>query len=427
MNGVDLFLLCLAAILVLGSVGGVLFTRVGIPDALCLVAAGIIVGPVLGLVDQASLTAIAPFLGAITIIVVLFEGGSRLELAGVLRGSLRAILLALAGFTVSAALVAGAVVVGAAIGLLPGEWNWRYGLLIGVILGGSSSVVVMPAVLQLGLPERIASLVSTESALTDILCVVGATSLLAVMVATNGSEPDPAVSLGVTFGVGLAAGAVAGLASVLFASVLRSAVYAYPLLLATLLLLYAIVDANRGSGALAVLIFALLMGNFGLRVAADSSVLAGSLDHTARIAHTEITFIVKAVFFTFMGAMLGRPTIAMAFGVGLGLLLAVARVAAVNLALTGSSLDRGERGVVTALVPRGLAAGVLATFPVTAGLKGAEQMPEIVYAAVITTIVVFALTLPRARAGLKPSPEIASGVGSETADSGAAHEPAAAG
>jgi hypothetical protein len=50
-----------------------------------------------------------------------------------------------------------------------------------------------------------------------------------------------------------------------------------------------------------VLIFALLMGNFGLRVAADSSVLTESLDHTARIAHTEITFTVKAVFFTFMG------------------------------------------------------------------------------------------------------------------------------
>jgi cell volume regulation protein A len=125
--------------------------------------------------------------------------------------------------------------------------------------------------------------------------------------------------------------------------------------------------------------------------------------------------------------MLGRPSVAMAFGVGLGLLLAVARVAAVNLALTGSPLDRGERGVVTALVPRGLAAGVLATFPVTAGLKSAEQMPDIVYAAVITTIVVFALTLPRARTWLKPSPETASGAGSETSDSGAAHEPAPAG
>jgi hypothetical protein len=127
-----------------------------------------------------------------------------------LRGSLRATMLALTGFAVSAALVAGAVVAGAAIGLLPGEWNWRYGLLIGVILGGSSSVVVMPAVLQLGLPERIANLVSADSALTDILCAVSATSLLAIMVATNGSEPDPAASLGVTFGVGLAAGAMAG-------------------------------------------------------------------------------------------------------------------------------------------------------------------------------------------------------------------------
>jgi hypothetical protein len=49
------------------------------------------------------------------------------------------------------------------------------------------------------------------------------------------------------------------------------------------------------------------------------------------------------------------------------------------------------------LVPRGLAAGVLATFPVTAGLASSGAIPEMVYAAVITTIVAFAVTLPGAR------------------------------
>jgi cell volume regulation protein A len=423
MNGVDLFLLCLSAILVLGSIGGAIFTRVGIPDALCLVSAGVILGPVLGVVDQATLTTIAPFLGAITIIVVLFEGGSSLELADVVRGSLRATMLALSGFAISATLVAAVVVVGAAVGLLPGEWNWQYGLLIGVTLGGSSSVVVMPAVLQAKLPERVATLVSTESALTDIFCVVGATSLLAVMVATSGKEPDPATSLGVTFGVGLAAGMAAGLASVLFASVFRSAVYAYPLLLATLLLLYSVVDAAHGSGALAILIFALIMGNFGIRTSTDRSVLTGSLDRTARIAHSEITFIVKAIFFTFMGAMLGQPSAAMAFGVGLGLLLALARLLAVRLALVGSPLHPAERGVVAALLPRGLAAGVLASFPVTAGLRGAERMPEIVYAAVITTIVVFAVALAQARRGIHEGQEAADRSGGEAPDSELAGEP----
>jgi cell volume regulation protein A len=397
LSNVDIFLLCLAAILILGTIGGVLFARLGIPDALCLVAAGVILGPGLGVVDRDSLTQIAPFLGAITIIVVLFEGGSRLQIAGVLRGSLRAMTLALTGFTASSLLVAGAILAGVASGLLPAEWNWRYGLLLGVILGGSSSVVVMPAVTQARLPDSVANLVATESALTDILCVVGGTSLLAVMVASTGDATNPAESIGITFGVGLAAGVAAGIFSVLFGGLVRSSVYAYPILLALLLGLYVFVDSSHGSGALAVLIFALLVGNFGLRLPADGSGLVGSLEQSTRLFHSQVTFVIKALFFTFMGAMLGRPSQQMAIGIGLGLLLVIARVLAVRLSLVRSSLGPAERGVVTALVPRGLAAGVLATFPVTAGLPASSGIPEIVYAAVITTIVVFALVLPHAR------------------------------
>jgi cell volume regulation protein A len=412
MTNVDVFLLCLAAILILGSVGGVLFSRFGIPDALCLVAAGVILGPVLGIVDRASLTSIAPFLGAITIIVVLFEGGSRLQLAGVIRGSLRALTLALTGFLASTAIVAVAVLAAVAAGLLPSDWNWQYGLLIGVILGGSSSVVVMPAVTQAHLPETVANLVATESALTDILCVVGATSLLAVMVASGADTTNPAASIGVTFGVGLAAGLTAGVVSIFSARLLRSSVYAYPILLASLLGLYVVVDTWHGSGALAVLIFALLMGNLGLRLPGDAPLLTGSLDSATRLFHGQVTFIIKAMFFTFMGAMLGRPSEQMAIGVGIGLLLLIARGIAVRLALKGSSLGPAERRTVSVLVPRGLAAGVLATFPVTAGLADSNAVPEIVYAAVITTIVAFAVALPGARGRLEREEAVAAAGGS---------------
>jgi cell volume regulation protein A len=190
---------------------------------------------------------------------------------------------------------------------------------------------------------------------------------------------------------------VAGLFSVLFAGLVRSSVCSYPILLAALLGLYVVVDASHGSGALAVLIFALLMGNFGLRLPTDGSALTGSLDPSTRLFHSQVTFFIKALFFTFMGAMLGRPSSQMAVGIGLGILLVVARVFAVRLALVRSPLDPAVRGVITTLVPRGLAAVVLATFPVTAGLPASSAIPEIVNAAVITTIVAFAVALPYAR------------------------------
>ena len=43
---------------------------------------------------------------------------------------------------------------------------------------------------------------------------------------------------------------------------------------------------------------------------------------------------------------------------------------------------------------RYLLAGVLATLPVTAGIKGTENLPVVVFAAVLTTILVFAVGFP---------------------------------
>jgi cell volume regulation protein A len=400
MSDVDQFLVVLAAILAIGSVGGYMFTHLNIPDAIWLIATGVVLGPVLGFLRQETLTAIAPFFGALTIIVVLFEGGSRLQLVGVLMSAPRAAAVALVGFVVATIAVALAILLGVALGVLPRDWNWQYGALIGLTLGGSSSVVVMPAVLQAKLPERVTNLASLESALTDILCVVGATSAVAIMVATSPESHGPALQIATTFGVGVVAGLAAGLVTVPFARFVRPSQYAYPLLLASLLALYVVVDVERGSAPLAVLVFALLLGNLGLRVPSDGAHLIGSLDDATRSVHTQVTFVVKAFFFTFIGAMLGAPSTELVFGVLLGLVLVGARILALRAALFGSALTAGERRVVGILAPRGLAAGVLATFPLSAGLPSSEPIPVVVYAAVVTTIVVFAVALPIARRGL---------------------------
>ena len=74
---------------------------------------------------------------------------------------------------------------------------------------------------------------------------------------------------------------------------------------------------------------------------------------------------------------------------------------------------------MTVLLPRGLAAGVLATFPVAAGLPSSSEIPGIVYAAVITTIVGFAVALPLAKGRLES--EVRDGALLET---GVGQEPA---
>lgn len=83
MSPVTLFLSSIAGILVIGAIGEVVFPKTNVPDVVWLIAAGVVFGPVLGIVTRERLSAIAPFFGPITLVFVLFDGGSKLRFADV--------------------------------------------------------------------------------------------------------------------------------------------------------------------------------------------------------------------------------------------------------------------------------------------------------------------------------------------------------
>jgi cell volume regulation protein A len=416
MTSVELFLLVVAVVLVVGAVGERIFVLTNLPDALWLLAAGVAIGPILGILHPDQLTTVAPYLGAVTIVVILFDGGARLDIATTLRTAPRATLLALIGFAISILIVCLVSMAAATAGVLPQTWSWQHGLLLGTILGGSSSVVVMPAVFRARVSPRVSGLVSLESALTDVLCIVGASTIVELMaLSAAGEAPDPVIGVIRTFGLGIVGGLVGGGLGLVALRLLRGSEYTYPLLLAGLLSLYAAVDANGGSAPLAVLVFALIVANAHLPGFAEAEEWPGSLGPTVRGLHGVVTFMVKAFFFVFMGAMLGPLTAVEVLGVMLGGLLLLGRVLAVRLATISSGLGQPDLRLISVLLPRGLAAGVLASLPVYAGIPGSAPIPSVTYTAVITTILIFAVAFPLARRGERDVP--ASGVAMDQAGS----------
>jgi len=400
MTSVEVVLLAAAAILVVGCIGERIFVLTNLPDALWLLAAGVAIGPIFGLVQPDQLTTVAPYLGAVTIVVVIFDGAARLDVSSAVRTAPRAILLAVMGFAVAILIVSLASVAAAAVGVLPQQWSWEHGLLLGTILGGSSSVVVMPAVFRAHVSPRISGLVSIESALTDVLCIVGATAIIDLMaIHAAGVVVDPVDGVIRTFGLGVVGGAAGGALGLVALRSLKGSEYTYPLLLAGLLSLYAVVEANGGSAPLAVLVFALIVANVHLPGFADAAEWSGSLGPTVRGLHGVIVFMVKAFFFVFMGAMLGSLSPSLILGVLLGGLLLLGRVGAVRIATAGSGMAPSDRRLVSILLPRGLAAGVLAGLPGYAGIPGSAPIPSVTYAAVLTTILLFAVAFPLARRG----------------------------
>ena len=76
--------------------------------------------------------------------------------------------------------------------------------------------------------------------------------------------------------------------------------------------------------------------------------------------------------------------------IGIALLVTIAiyatRYLAVMLMFKSSDLTRLEAMTMTAMGPRGLAAAVLATLPVQAGIAGGEWVQEVCFAVILMTI-----------------------------------------
>lgn len=402
MDPVSLFLLAVAGILLIGIIGELVFERTSVPDVVWLIVVGAVLGPITGLVSRPMLEAVAPYFGAITLVVVLFEGGSRLRLAELSKAAPRAALLAVLSFASSVAAVTGVVMGGVALGLLPSAWTLMHGVTLGAILGGASSVVILPAMGKARLAQRISNLVSLESALTDVLCVVVTVACIEIMVSGSTDSSAAAATLGRSFGIGLGSGVLVGMVSLLFLRMLKRSEYAYPALLGALLILYVVVGSLGGSAALAILAVAVLVGNapslgkvFGLT---DDARLGQGVQHV----HTQLAFIIKSFFFTFIGAMLGPPVTLMVIGALLAVVLLLVRIPVTWFSTLAGHFSPGARALVAITLPRGMAAGVLAMLPHHGGVPDTESFPVVAFSAVVVTIMLFAGAFPVVKARLGP-------------------------
>lgn len=394
MDPVALFLLTIAGILLVGVVGELIFRATNLPDVVWLIAVGVVLGPLTGWVGREQLSAVAPFFGAITLVIVLFDGGSRLRLQELSRAAPRSTVLALLGFALAMVSVA-ALSMGAAMrGVLPGEWSWVHGLLLGAILGGSSSVVIMPAMQYARLDSSLSNLVNLESALTDVLCVVVTGALITTLSGGTSDLGEAVGSLGRSFVIGITIGGIMGLLWILLHRHWQDSEHEYPLTLGALLVVYVVINAAGGSAALGILTAAVLMGN-AVGISTKLGMAAPSrLDPRLQAFHRHVTFMVKSFFFTFIGMMLGPPWPLMALGAVLGVALLLSRYPAVAGAMSGKGFRSEERGLVWVALPRGMAAGVLAMMPHQAGVPATEGLPTVVFATVVTTILAFALGFP---------------------------------
>ena len=383
-----ILLLAASVVIILGVLGEAFFKKTGIPNIAFLMVLGIIIGPILGIVQPAAVIEIVPYFAALALIIIMFDGGYNLHIGNVLKTAHFAIVLVILGFAVSVGIVTGF----AHFGL---GWEWLDSILLGTIVGGSSSIIVFGLVRKLRISDDAKSMLSFESALTDILSTIVAFVLFEAVLSGNFSIDLLGETIGRAVIVGLILGFGVGIPWMFIISKLSNAQHNYMLTLGVLFLLFFLANSFGESGALTALVFGLMLGNKKyllkkLRIKLPEHTIDNSL-------HTQVTFIVRAFFFVFVGllASFGQFEYVI-FGIVAAIAIYVGRIIITKTALV-RGFSKLDKKVTSVMIPRGLAAAVLATIPLTMGLQNGEAYPQIVFFILLTSVIITTIGLGSAK------------------------------
>lgn len=374
-------------ILIIGFISDEISHRLGIPDILVMIGLGILLGPALGFIPREPLMGIAPFFAALALLIILFESGLNLPLGKALTGVPRA-------FVIGSLSVGFSVIVSLLIIMPFLGWGALEAALLGSIVGGSSSAVILSLAPKTNLGAKVKAILSLESIYTDALIVV-----LALIIMRLLAIPSEAMSLGTflrevmgSLFIGVLVGVVAAVLWGKVAVRIRGKLFSDVITLGIAILLYGLSEQIGGSGAISVFVFGIILGNPRKIYPRLHMSTPQDFSPYSKKFYAQMSFLMRTYFFAYLGIIFQFPDPWMLLlGLGLTAALLAARYFAVILGTYRLKIRRGEKMPMTLLCGRGLAAAVLANLalsyalPISTTLIGLTTQ-VIIYSAIISGI-----------------------------------------
>lgn len=385
-GGVDLVSV-MAGIGVLGVGAQWLAWRMNIPAIVLMLVAGLLVGPVLGILtpnqDLGAMT--APII-SIAVAVILFEGGLTLNFHSLKDASKGVMRL---------------VVIGAPLGWLMSTLTLRYGAglsweassVFGGIMIVTGPTVIAPLLRQAKLSRRPAALLQWEAIINDPIGALAAVLAFEVVLVLNQTATlDHAVSILVAgLIVSILLGALAGLA--IAHSFRKGWVPEYikvPVLFVVLISIFAVSNnILHESGLMAVTIMGIVIANSNLP----------SYEELRRFKEHATVLLVSGVFIILAASMdfnaLAQLDVrAMLFVLAV---ILIARPLTVLVSLIGTGLPWAERTLIATTGPRGVVlvavAGLFGERLFQLGIEDGKLIGPLAFALVATTVVLHGFTL----------------------------------
>jgi cell volume regulation protein A len=378
-------ILIIGALLALGLLASLAAGRLRMPGLVLILGVGMAIGSDgLGLIafDDYGLARTA---GIVALALILYEGGLTsgfAEIRPVLRTSVALAVIGTLGTALLTALAAWFVL----------DLSFTHALLLGSTVAATDAAAVFAVLRGSTLPRRVARALEGESGLNDPIAIVLVLGCIEAILHPDWGVADAIVltvrSLGIGFAFGLAFGFAAAWA---LQRVRLPSAGLYPVAsLAAAALAFGSAEVLHGSGFLAVYLAGLVIGS-----------TSSPARRTIVTFHEGLAWVAQLGLFLILGLLVFPGEFGSIWLEGAAIALAtsvIARPVAAYVATLGSGFSRRERVLLGWAGLRGGVPVVLATFAVTEGVSGAEQIFNIVFFVVLLSTVVQGATIePLAR------------------------------
>ena len=369
-------------ILILGFIGNYLFKKTSIPDILVLIILGIMIGPVFQVINPEVLIPISEIFASLALLIILFDAGLNLNVKKVLQDSPKATALTFLSFFVSVIFVT-------SFTFFILKWDFLNGLLLGSVLGGISSSVVIPLISRINADEKVSTILSLESAFTDALVIVFGLTIIQLLTSPVSSGLLEAGNrIAGAFSIAIVIGFASGILWLKILKYVRKEIYDDILTLAVVLLMYSVTEILGGNGAIFALSFGLVLGN-GIRIFRVIGIKERiEASKVMKKFHSQISFFIRTFFFVFIGLIFAvNSYLTIYFGVVITIILFAGRYLAVTVISFKDKILECNRMLMSIVVGRGLAAAVLAEVIRTSNIVGSKLIADIIIVVIIASVV----------------------------------------
>jgi|GEM_PF-3086747 len=389
MTSTILPLIAVGAVLLLGALGDVMFQRTGLPDLIFLIIAGLLLGPVSGLVPRSDVEAFAPHVASVGLALAIFETGTKLKPPALARSLWRSALLAGIAFGASIGLVVPLMMVAAMAGLFDASFGLAHAVVVAAALGAVAATVSVPAIGKARLDTPTQALLEDESVLGTAFAVVVVALVLDAATAPGLDSADRLASTVSVASIGAATGLVAGLAWVAFLRAVRSSEHASVLSLGALLIVFASVRLAHGDALLAAFAFCVVVAHADSVARRIGLVPSPGQVADGTVQRGVLAPWVRAAVFVTAGLMATPSWQTIGLGAVAAVLIAGGRVPAVLGALRLRGDPVSSRWVVLLATPRGMPSTALLLAPAIVALPGGASIASAGVSAVLWSAVLF--------------------------------------